>query len=64
MFANTDTIFEENDINECIKYMNVKENLGLVSMRIKDIKGNEERSAWSFKSFLNMRCLIFGYIDV
>lgn len=51
LFANTDTIFEENDINECIKYMNVKENLGLVSMRIKDIKGNEERSAWSFKSF-------------
>lgn len=51
LFANTDTIFGENDINECIKCMNEKENLGLVSMRIKDIKGNEEKSAWRFKSF-------------
>lgn len=51
LFANTDTIFEEKDIDECIRYMRDVENLGLVSMRIKDIKGREEKSAWKFKSF-------------
>lgn len=51
LFANTDTIFTEKDVQKCLIQLESDENLGLVSMRIKDIKGNEERSAWKFKTY-------------
>ena len=53
LFANTDTIFSETEVNACLSKLKAKADLGLISMRIKDIKGNEEKSAWHFKSFLD-----------
>ena len=52
LFANTDTIFGEEDVEACIHVLDKKNELGLISMRIKDPKGNEEKSAWHFKHFL------------
>lgn len=51
LFANTDTIFVNDDIMACQEALDDNEKLGLVSMRMKDIHGNEERAAWKYKSF-------------
>lgn len=51
LFANTDTIFSEDDIYACLEILDSNRNIGLVSMRIKDINGNEERAAWNFKPY-------------
>lgn len=51
LFANTDTIFDNKNIEACINALGRDNKLGLVSTRIKDINGNEERSAWQFKRF-------------
>lgn len=58
-FANTDTIFKENDVEACLKQMEHDKNLGLVSMRMKDVKGKEEKSAWRFKPFYEYLLLYF-----
>lgn len=51
LFANTDTIFNEEDIYSCLEVLDSNRDIGLVSMRIKDINGNEERAAWNFKPY-------------
>lgn len=58
-FANTDTIFQEDDVEACLKKLSGDERLGLVSMRMKDIKGNEEKSSWKFKPFYEYLLLYF-----
>lgn len=59
LFANTDTIFNENDIYACLEILTSNKNIGLVSMRIKDINGNEERAAWNFKPY--WKYLLFNF---
>ena len=51
LFANTDTIFTDEDVKACIDKLKSDENLGLISMRIKNTKGIEERSAWKYKTY-------------
>jgi GT2 family glycosyltransferase len=51
LFANTDTIFYDEDVRVCQQALDENEKLGLVSMRMKDIHGNEENAAWKYKSF-------------
>ena len=51
LFANTDTIFEEKDVEACFYMHNKNKELGLLSMRIKSPNGVEEKSAWHFKHF-------------
>ncbi|MBN6047596.1 glycosyltransferase family 2 protein [Streptococcus thermophilus] len=51
LFANTDTIFENDDVEACLKKLTSNRTLGLISMRMKDVKNNEERSSWKFKPF-------------
>lgn len=52
LFANTDTIFVNDDVRACQEALDKNEKLGLVSMRMQDIHGNEERAAWKYKSFM------------
>lgn len=59
LFANTDTIFQENDVEACLRKLNDDKNLGLISMRMKNIKGYEERAAWRFMPFYEH--LIFNF---
>ena len=49
-FANTDTIFQECDVDACLKKMEIDKYLGLISMRMRHIDGYEERAAWKNKS--------------
>lgn len=58
-FANTDTIFQENDVESCIKKISDDKKLALVSMRMKHISGKEERSAWKFLPFYKYLLLNF-----
>lgn len=51
LFANTDTIFSDEDVQICQRELDKNEKLGLVSMRMKDVHGIEERAAWKYKSF-------------
>ena len=51
LFANTDTIFEDGDVESCLKKLQEDDTLGLISMRMKDINGIEEKSSWRFKPF-------------
>lgn len=59
LFANTDTIFSKEDIEACINKLKNDSSLGLVSMRMKDINNNEERSSWKFKKYWDY--LFFNY---
>lgn len=52
LFANTDTIFFNDDVKACQDALDKNDKLGLVSMRMKDIHSNEERAAWKYKSFM------------
>lgn len=52
LFANTDTIFKDKDVLDCQSTISNNEKLALVSMRMKNVRGNEERAAWKYKSFL------------
>lgn len=51
LFANTDTIFKDSDVESCLKKLQEDGSLGLISMRMKDINGIEEKSSWRFKPF-------------
>lgn len=59
LFANTDTIFEDKEILACIEALDFDKTIGLISMRIKNINGEEERSAWKYKSFVQY--LLFNF---
>lgn len=52
LFANTDTIFGNEDILACQTEIGANDRLGLVSLRMKDVQENEERAAWKYKSVL------------
>lgn len=54
LFANTDTEFEQEDVLVCLKHLKSNKKLGLVSIRIHDVLGNEENSCWKHKSFLQL----------
>lgn len=52
LFANTDTIFYNEDVQACKQELDKNEKLGLVSIRMQDIHGNEEKAAWKYKTFM------------
>lgn len=52
LFANTDTIFEENSLKKCLYELKHNKELGLVSMRMKNILGYEERACWKEKNYI------------
>lgn len=54
LFANTDTIFTEDDVSACLNTLKQNESLGLVSLRMVDINGKEEASCWKHKTYLQM----------
>ena len=58
-FANTDTIFQEADLDACFEKLKEDEKLALVSMRMLDVKGNEEKSSWKFIPFYKWILLNF-----
>ena len=49
--ANTDTLFENEQIKECINSLEKHSDVGLVSTRMKDINGVEEKSNWNFLTY-------------
>lgn len=51
LLANTDTIFSEEDVQACLDELARRDDLGLISMRMVDMRKNEERSAWKFRSY-------------
>ena len=50
LFANTDTEFTDDDIIECLNVISNNPKIGLLSMRMKDSNGKEERSSWRRKT--------------
>ncbi|MBE6051520.1 MAG: glycosyltransferase family 2 protein [Clostridium sp.] len=54
LFANTDTIFPEENIIESIKVLKLNSQLGMVTTRMKNVKGEEEISAWPFTTFIKL----------
>lgn len=53
LFANTDTIFTNKSIEKCLIYLENDLNLGLVSMRIKNMGNHEEISCWDKRKYLD-----------
>ena len=51
LYANTDTLFEENNIQQCIKAMLCRLDLGLVSTRMKGPDGKEQLAAWKYSTY-------------
>lgn len=54
LFANPDTIFSKNDVNCCLNALKSNKDIGLISLRIKNIEGFEENSCWKEKSYLQL----------
>lgn len=54
LFANTDTIFQEEDVEKCLDRLENNSDLGVISMRMININGYEETSCWKQKSYLQM----------
>lgn len=61
LFANTDTIFEEKNVDRCIEELEKDLSLGLVSTRMVDKNGKEELATWEFYS-LNKQILECLYL--
>lgn len=51
LFANPDTKFTNSDVEACIKELETRPDLGLISMRMKNPDGSEARSCWRFHSY-------------
>ena len=51
LFANTDTIFNEEDVIKALEQLNNDEKLGLISLRVLSPNGEEENSCWRHKTF-------------
>lgn len=58
-FANTDTVFDDSDVEACLKKISSDKDLGLISMRMIDMNGNEEKAAWKFMPFYEYLFLNF-----
>ena len=52
LFANTDTFFDEQSLQMCLYALKDNQNLGLISLRMKNIDGYEEISCWKEKNYL------------
>lgn len=57
---NTDVIFDETLVVKCVAAMQGNGNIGAISSRIKNPRGNEERSAWKFPTYIEY--LLFNSI--
>ncbi len=64
LFANTDTIFVNDDIMACQEALDDNDKLGLVSMRMKDIHGNEEEQRGNINHLRNIYYHLFGFICI
>lgn len=51
LLANTDAVFPEENIFQCIKTLEEDKKLGLVSTRMKGVDDEEQKSSWSFASY-------------
>ena len=51
VFANSDTEFVGDDVYSCIKCLQQHSDLGLVSMRMRNIDGTEGIDAWKYRSY-------------
>lgn len=51
LFANTDTIFKEENISSCIAALEKHTNVGMVTTRMRGIDGREQISAWPFTTY-------------
>lgn len=54
LFANTDTIFKEENVISCMNLLKSNPEIGLVSTRMKNINGEEEISCWKHKNYWQM----------
>lgn len=53
LYANTDTIFDERNIKECISTMKKYSDLGLISTRMKGPDGKEQLASWNYSTYKN-----------
>lgn len=51
LYANTDTIFDEENIKQCISAMKEHCDLGLISTRMKGPDGKEQLAAWRYSTY-------------